>query len=170
VKSALRKLREVVEQFCEVDLGYPKGEHRVLDQKDPDSVADKCRLLGIAPASSLATFYAYCDGIDLPDVGNGYYVLSSTELVTVNGMTSEPNKLALSPLAVGFQSSSSAKMPERRSQELFTVCDAAHVDCPLPAQVIVQIAGSHAVEMAQPVFKAAVIAVDVLHVDGCAGA
>jgi hypothetical protein len=44
---------------------------------------------------------------------------------------------ALSPLAVASQSSSSAKMPQRRPQELFTVGDAPHVDCTLPKRLFV---------------------------------
>src|SRR5450830_1775006 len=66
--------------------------------------------------------------------------------------------LALSPFAV--------ENPQRRSEEAFRRVDAAQVDCPSPPQIILQVFRRHPVEMVQPVFKAAVIGIDVLDVHG----
>jgi hypothetical protein len=89
---ALMKLKYLVEEFLKIDLGYPKGEHRIREQGNPRGAAEMCKILGVASNGSFEKFYEYCDGIDLPDVGNGYYVLSLSDIVSVNGMNSEPNR------------------------------------------------------------------------------
>ena len=67
---------------------------------------------------------------------------------------------ALCPLAV--------ETPQRSSEKPRRVIDTPQVDCPAPTQVILQIARGDTVEMAQPVFKATLIAVDVPEVNGAA--
>ena len=91
MKSELLSLKNAIDKFDEIDLGYPKGEHRIFEQGNLDSVFELCKHLGISQDSSLARFYEFCGGIELPDVGNGYYVLSPDEIAVVNTMESEPN-------------------------------------------------------------------------------
>lgn len=88
----LAAFEAALRDFEKIDLGYPKGEHIVRPQGNPSLVNDVCNEYGLPAQSSLRLFYSICDGIDLPDVENGFFVYSMAEFSSINKMPTEPNR------------------------------------------------------------------------------
>jgi hypothetical protein len=64
-----------------VELPYPKDEHRLRPPADSALVARLAIEVGTtSSAGALVGFYQHCDGVDLPDIWNGYW-LHPAELI-----------------------------------------------------------------------------------------
>lgn len=100
MKFDLTTLKTALKNFESVDLGYPKDEHLVLDQENQGLGNAVCDELGLTGSSTLREFYGICDGIQLPDVGNGFFIYSLAEFCSINKMISEPNKIGGKPIVV----------------------------------------------------------------------
>jgi hypothetical protein len=69
----------------------------------------------------------------------------------------KPKTLALSPFAMDHS--------DCDVQQLLNRSDSPAIKCPMPSQVIGQIARCHAMKVGQPLPEATMIGIDVLHVD-----
>jgi hypothetical protein len=58
-------------QLRAIDFGYPLGENLLLAPSEDGAVPQN---------TELAEFYSCCDGLRWPDVGNGYFLRSKSEL------------------------------------------------------------------------------------------
>lgn len=72
----------------------------MLDQQDQGLANAVCDELGLTAASTLREFYGICDGIQLPNVGNGFFIYSLAEFCSINKMIFEPNKVNGKPIVV----------------------------------------------------------------------
>lgn len=73
LQNALGKLRRI-------DFGYPLGENVIRplpSGRDARSILEEENI----HSPDLASFYGSCDGVSLPDVQNGYFLMSLLELV-----------------------------------------------------------------------------------------
>lgn len=91
IKEELNKLSDSIEVFQKIDIGYPKEPHIVIDQKKSFPEQDMIDLFNVSPSSCLFGFYRICDGVELPDIDNGYFIYGVEEMISVNTMDSEPN-------------------------------------------------------------------------------
>jgi hypothetical protein len=100
IDSELNKLRSVIKQFEGIDIGYPKDNHCIEGKKSELVVTRIANVFRLSPSSELIEFYQCCDGIELPDVGNGYLIYSAEDLISINSMDSEPRRLGLNDILV----------------------------------------------------------------------
>jgi hypothetical protein len=92
VQEELRELARAAAQMSEVDLGYPQGKHEI---RPPPPAADLERLRRTAGGrvAQLVELYSRCDGADLPDVQNGYF-LHSLKTVLAAKDNGEPTSVS----------------------------------------------------------------------------
>ncbi len=89
-------LQSLIEKLETLDLGYPLGNHRIYPPADRATLQRLIQRVGLFPASPLIALYTYCDGINLPDVHNGYFIHGVASLL--NGLErGEPTRLASNP-------------------------------------------------------------------------
>jgi len=87
----LEHMKTLIQKLNLLDLGYPQGDHTVhppnealLQEMITDSRIDR--------DSPLVEFYTHCDGVDLPDVHNGYFI-HRLELITRSLVNGEPTRV-----------------------------------------------------------------------------
>jgi hypothetical protein len=90
----VQRLRGLLRNLSQMDFGYPIGEQVVRPPQSAEVVRSALSSAGLAGASSLADFYAACDGMSLPDVHVGYFIKPVMRLVAFDP-ASEPHTVKL---------------------------------------------------------------------------
>jgi hypothetical protein len=73
VEQILSSIRQKLSALASIDLGYPLGDNsvRAASATDHDAaLLDR----GIPDFEGLDAFYRFCDGLNLPDIGNGVFI------------------------------------------------------------------------------------------------
>jgi hypothetical protein len=86
----MEDLSVVVADLSGINLGYPQGEN-IVRRKTREKVI-KIPSAYELTATDLAEFYNCCDGVSLPDVQNGYFIKSLSDLIE-GFEKSEPRRL-----------------------------------------------------------------------------
>jgi hypothetical protein len=69
------------------------GEHIIFPPADKALLAELVQKTGLTSTHPLAAFYSLCNGIDIPDVHNGYFI-HTIEQILHNLETGAPTRLA----------------------------------------------------------------------------
>jgi len=89
----LAHLQRLIADMQTLALGYPVGAHTVSPPAAKAMLAQFVQKTGLASTHPLVTFYSHCNGIDLPDVHNGYFI-HNVELILHGLETGIPTRLA----------------------------------------------------------------------------
>ena len=87
------RLQRLIADVQTLDLGYPVGAHTIFPPADKTVLAQFVQKTGLASTHPLVTLYSHCNGIDLPDVHNGYFI-HNVERILHGLETGEPTRLA----------------------------------------------------------------------------
>jgi hypothetical protein len=93
MKTILNAISGLIDELEDVDLGYPL-EGNTLHARSDHTVplSELAKIGSLSPKSQLMEFYINCDGLDLPDIYNGYFIDSAEKLLT-SYRGSEPTKM-----------------------------------------------------------------------------
>lgn len=93
IEAWLARIQGLTANMQTLDLGYPVGAHTVFPPADKTLLAQFVQKTGLASTHPLVTLYSHCNGIDLPDVHNGYFI-HKVEGILHGLEMGEPTRLA----------------------------------------------------------------------------
>ena len=68
------EVERLLAQLKEIDFGYPFGENTLREPALDDQVVTTLEQIGLTDATDLLGFYSVCNGLNWPDVHNGYFI------------------------------------------------------------------------------------------------
>jgi hypothetical protein len=75
----LERLDRILRELAEIDLGYPQSQNRIASPIPGAAAA--LAASGLDGVPLLAEFYMLCDGINMPNIRNGYFIDSHARLL-----------------------------------------------------------------------------------------
>jgi hypothetical protein len=82
--DAIQKLRDLAGEVMKLDLGYDVSEHIVYPPLPADALTAALAKVGCAGNPFLEELYGACNGFDLPNVHNGYWIDGVEQLSMVD--------------------------------------------------------------------------------------
>ncbi len=67
-------LQLLLDELEHIELGYPLGDNKICPALPAEAVSQLASRSDLTALGQVRAFYDQCNGIDLPDVWNGYFV------------------------------------------------------------------------------------------------
>jgi hypothetical protein len=90
IQQWLEQMRSLIQELQTIDLGYPQGENTIYPPNE-DLLQEMIIETNLDQNCPLVDLYRHCNGINLPDVHNGYFV-HRLEIILRGLKNGEPTK------------------------------------------------------------------------------